>query len=385
MRLPRDEWSTDLSSREINYFQVPLHHLDRSEMKEKLHVRNDESMENAIDFLWACNFGGVSPPDEALLHDVHDEMSADSGHSIANLTINLYRRTVAHTSYSDDNKRKLLDNRLVWALCRILKPKLPPKLPELRINEAWDGQWDELWNITPFANHPGRWVPMASHYSTTHMGQWVMECERCIFANKASPSVAATSATRRGRAVAVVEILYYVHRYVAFTDGNQDLRELLRKIFWHEMPPTLWETAFPGCPREEKLIQTTLAKNMDLVLASLGFIGDKTFEDAFKKWYLSDINPTASAPRSTSTIPMVPDTTVLGMFPDGPINRSHEFIPSNLDAWFINSGRFKLRSTEDLKQHLRLDQSIRTVYVYIGSNTFENGRLALLHDSPIAR
>lgn len=354
-------------------------------MKEKLHVRNDESMENAIDFLWACNFGGVSPPDEALLHEVYDEMSEDSGHSIATLTLNLYRRTVAHTSYSDNNQRKLLDNRLVWALCRALKPELPCKLPELGINKALDGQWDELWDITPFANHPGRWIPMASHYSTTHMGQWVMECERCIFANKAPPSVADTSATRRGRAVAVVEILYNVHRYIARTYDEQDLRERLKEIFWDKMPQTLWERAFPGCPRDKSLIQTTLAKNMELVLASLGFIGDKTFEDAFKKWYLSDINPSANSSRSTSTIPMIPDITALGMFPDGWVARSHDFTPSNLDAWFINSGRFKLRSTEDLKQHLRLDQSIRTVYVYIGSNTFENGRLALLHDTLIAK
>jgi hypothetical protein len=356
-------------------------------MKEKLHVSNDASMENAIDFLWACNFGGVSPPNEALLHEVHDEVSEDPGHSIATLTLNLYLRTLAHTSYSNKNKRKLLDNRLVWVLCRALKPSLPSELPELRprVNETLDGQWDELWDTTPFANHPGRWIPMASHYSTTHMGQWIMECERCIFANKAPPSAVETSATRRGRAVAVVEVLYNVPCFIACTNGPYDLRKRLGEIFLDIMPQTLWESAFPGCPRNRILIQTTLAKNMDLVLASLGFIGDKTFEDAFKKWYLSDFNPSADSSRSSSPIQMIPDETALGMFPEGCITRSHDFTPSNLDAWFINSGRFKLRSTEDLKQHLRLDQSIRTVYVYIGSNTFENGRLALLHNTRIGR
>jgi hypothetical protein len=128
-----------------------------------------------------------------------------------------------------------------------------------------------------------------------------------------------------------------------------------------------------------------LAKNIDLVLAALGLLGDRTFEEAFKIWYLTNINSQPNPDGSVHSKPLFPDTTVLGMFPATGNDQLQEFRPTDLDAWFINSGRFKLKSTGDLKQHLELDQSIRTVYVYIGPNTFENGRLALLHDTPIAR
>jgi len=235
---------------------------------------------------------------------------------------------------------------------------------------------------------------MASQYSTTHMGQWIMECERCIFANKAPPSSQDAGAVRRGKAVAVVEIIvnlqtYLIDKYESVTaphpSAQWDFRDVLKEFFLTHMPPSLWVNAFPRCPRNEIAIQSTLAKNMDLLLASLGFIGDNTFQESFKKWFLADTTSGPNSSRFVPPKPLFPDTTVLGMFPEGLSHRSYDFDATRLDAWFINSGRFKLKSTEDLKQHLRLDHSNRTIYVYMGSNTFENGRLALLHDTPIAK
>ena len=344
----------------------------------------------AIDFLWACNFGGTFSADayEGFLSSIQDR---DPRNNTASLTRRIYRKTLAPTSYSDKSKRKILDNRLIWLLCTTLKQDLllPSQLPEIR---GSDKQWDELWDITPFANHVGRWQPMSSHYSNTHMAEWIMQCEICIFANKAPPSAQDTVALRRGSAVEVVEILVNLQNYLSDkakilreAARTRDLREVLGEFFLRHLPPTLWGKAFPACDRDQDEIQSTLAKNIDLVLAAVGLLGDRTFEEAFKIWYSKNINSQPNPDLSIHSKPMFPDTTVLGMFPATGNDQPLEFRPTDLDAWFINSGRFKLKSTRDLKQHLELDQSIRTVYVYIGPNTFENGRLALLHDTPIAR